>query len=82
MKIEATPDNSLQRQQAQLRAEDWFRKRAERYSSSVMTLFCELPVQQPILEEHKKGHAQLGILLSPQTLWALLSGPVNAENAI
>lgn len=32
----------------------------------VMTLFCELPVQRPILEEHKRGHTQLGILLSPK----------------
>lgn len=68
MKIEAIPDKLLQRQQAQLGAENWFKKRAERNSSSDHDLFCELPVQQPILKEHKKGHTQLGILLSPHTL--------------
>lgn len=81
MKIEATPDKSLQSWQTQLGAETWFKKRAQLYCSSVMTRSCKLPVQQPILEEHEEGDAQLGTLLCPQSLWVLPSESVNAENA-
>ena len=80
MKIEATPDKSLQSEQAQLGAESQFKKRAQLYSSPVMTFSCELSVPQPILEEHKKGYAQLGTLFSPH-LCALLSESLGAENA-